>query len=87
MSLSQPLRHAKLSRDHQREKMDSYIYWVASTMIFSLFGIPALSTPAGLTEDGLPVGLQIVGKRFAEATLTALAKEVQAQISIGSAPI
>ena len=69
------------------EKMASYIDWVASTMIFSLFGIPALSAPAGLTESGLPVGLQIVGDRFSESSLTALAREVQLKNPIGSPPI
>jgi aspartyl-tRNA(Asn)/glutamyl-tRNA(Gln) amidotransferase subunit A len=34
-----------------------------------LAGLPALSVPCGLTRDGLPVGLQLVGRSFDEATL------------------
>lgn len=30
---------------------------------------PAASIPVGFTDDGLPVGLQIVGRRFAEKTV------------------
>lgn len=43
------------------------------TWIFNLTGHPAASVPAGFTDDGLPVGLQIVGKRFAEADILSVA--------------
>ncbi len=34
-------------------------------------GFPALTVPAGFTEDGLPVGLELLGRPFTEATLLA----------------
>ena len=37
-----------------------------TTYAFSIAGLPALSLPCGLTGDGLPVGFQIVGRRFRE---------------------
>lgn len=37
------------------------------TAPFNLTGLPALSVPCGFTQDGLPVGLQIVGASWAEA--------------------
>jgi aspartyl-tRNA(Asn)/glutamyl-tRNA(Gln) amidotransferase subunit A len=43
--------------------------WVPFTYPFNLTGQPAASVPCGFTEGGLPVGLQIVGKRFADATV------------------
>ena len=35
---------------------------------FNVSGLPAVSTPSGLSDDGLPMGLQIVGRPFDEAT-------------------
>jgi len=32
-------------------------------------GLPALSVPCGLSEAGLPIGLQIAGRHFEEATV------------------
>jgi len=41
------------------------------TYPFNFTGHPAASAPAGLSADGLPVGLQIVGRRFADVTVLA----------------
>jgi Asp-tRNA(Asn)/Glu-tRNA(Gln) amidotransferase A subunit family amidase len=43
--------------------------WISFTFPFNMTGQPAISIPCGWTADGLPVGLQIVGRRFAEATV------------------
>lgn len=40
----------------------NYLQWMQSCCAISLLGAPCISVPAGFTEDGLPVGLQIVGK-------------------------
>ncbi len=40
---------------------------------FNLVGLPALSLPCGFDTDGLPIGLQIAGKAFAEDTVLNLA--------------
>ena len=39
------------------------------TYAFSVLGLPAISIPCGFTKSGLPVGLQIVGKRRGEAAV------------------
>ncbi len=40
--------------------------WMAFTYPFNFTGQPAASVPCGFSAEGLPVGLQIVGRRFAE---------------------
>ncbi|MFB6205064.1 MAG: amidase [Haloglomus sp.] len=40
---------------------------------FNMSGHPVVTVPAGLTDDGLPVGLQLVGHRYAEERLLSLA--------------
>jgi aspartyl-tRNA(Asn)/glutamyl-tRNA(Gln) amidotransferase subunit A len=45
----------------------------ACTLPASLAGLPAISVPCGPTPSGLPVGLQLIGRRDDEATLFALA--------------
>jgi len=47
------------------------------TWVFNLTGHPAASVPAGLTDDGLPVGLQIVGNRFAEKDILSTAAALE----------
>ena len=46
---------------------------IRNTLPFNVFGIPAISVPCGFTRAGLPIGLQIVGPRFGEARVLALA--------------
>jgi amidase len=57
--------------------MASIIDYVAPTATMSLFGLPALSIPCGWTTSGLPVGLQIVCRPFAEDTLLRFAFTLQ----------
>ena len=56
-----------------------YPYAVANgayAMPFNLSGHPAVVIPAGLTTEGLPIGLQIVGKRWKEMELIAIAQQI-----------
>jgi len=52
------------------EQVDPLLGWCL-TYPFNFTGHPAASIPAGFTDDGLPVGLQIVGRRFEDDTVLA----------------
>jgi aspartyl-tRNA(Asn)/glutamyl-tRNA(Gln) amidotransferase subunit A len=47
------------------------VMWALSrlTRPANLTGFPALSVPCGFTQDGLPIGLQLIGRPFAEAAI------------------
>lgn len=47
------------------------------TVPASLAGLPAISVPAGLNENGLPLGLQLIGKAFDEVTLFQAAEAIE----------
>jgi aspartyl-tRNA(Asn)/glutamyl-tRNA(Gln) amidotransferase subunit A len=49
----------------------SVLGWMPFTYPFNITGQPAASVPAGFTAEGLPIGVQIVGQRYADATVLA----------------
>lgn len=57
-------------------KFDNYVHWLAITFAITLTGCPAASAPAGLTADGMPVGVQIVGPPRAETAVLAAAHQL-----------
>jgi amidase len=50
-------------------QMDSYIEWMRSCSDITTTGHPALSVPAGFTDDGLPIGVQLVGRHRADRSV------------------
>jgi amidase len=58
-------------------------YWVAIgayTMPFNLSGNPVVVLPAGRSEEGLPIGVQVVGKRWMDEQLLAVASSLDSII-------
>ncbi len=56
----------------------SWIGWTPFTYPFNLTRQPAATVPCGLTRDGLPVGLQIVGPLYADAAVLRAARAFEA---------
>jgi Asp-tRNA(Asn)/Glu-tRNA(Gln) amidotransferase A subunit family amidase len=44
---------------------------------FNLTGLPALSIPCGFSSNGLPIGMQIIGKAYDEATVLAVGQAIE----------
>jgi amidase len=53
--------------------MASYVDWMRSCWYITFMATPAMSVPAGFTSDGLPVGLQLVGRHRSEWSVLQLA--------------
>jgi aspartyl-tRNA(Asn)/glutamyl-tRNA(Gln) amidotransferase subunit A len=49
------------------------------TISINLAGIPAISVPCGLDREGLPIGMQVIGKHFDEATILRIADAYEQQ--------
>ena len=54
-------------------KMRSYIDWMKSCYYITVTGLPAISVPCGFTPEGLPVGMQIIGRHNADFSVLQLA--------------
>jgi amidase len=54
-------------------KMSTYIEWMKVCLLISALENPSISVPCGFTEDGLPVGLQIVGRHRDEWSVLQMA--------------
>jgi amidase len=51
--------------------------FVPFNQVWNLTGQPAASVPAGFTDDGLPLAVQMVGRQSDERTLLALAAQIE----------
>jgi amidase len=62
--------------------METYIDWMRSCYYISTTGLPAISVPCGFTPEGLPVGVQIVGRRFREDMILDAAEAVERSVGV-----
>jgi len=58
------------------EAIDPLIGW-CMTYLINYIGYPAATVPAGLADNGLPVGMQIVGRRYADADVIAASAQFE----------
>ncbi|HLB79252.1 MAG TPA: Asp-tRNA(Asn)/Glu-tRNA(Gln) amidotransferase subunit GatA [Dongiaceae bacterium] len=71
------------------EKMDDPIAMYLNdvfTVPVNLAGLPGISVPAGLTADGLPLGLQLIGRAFDEATVLKVAQVLETAAEFTARP-
>jgi amidase len=63
--------------------MRTYLDWMESCWSITVMGSPAISVPCGFTDDGLPVGLQIVGRRGDDLGVLRLAHAFERATRVG----
>jgi len=64
-------------------RMETYLDWMRSCSYVSVTGLPAISVPAGFTPEGLPVGVQIVGRHQDEFGVLQLAYAFEQATRVG----
>ena len=69
------------------KKFENYIDWIAPAYLITLVSLPAATAPAGLSQRGLPVGMQIVAPRFEEPLILNVARQIQRASGVGWPPI
>lgn len=56
------------------------------TVAMNLAGVPACNVPCGLAQNGLPLGMQVVGPRFDDMRVLQLAKHIETAANIDNRP-
>lgn len=72
-----PIRVGEWARLKPAKTLERIIHWIAPCPPFNASGQPALSLPTGFDCNGVPLGVQLVGRPADEATLLALAAQIE----------
>ena len=80
-----PAPAAKAQRRKGDSPPDDRYHGADMTGVFNLVApCPALSVPCGSDDDGLPVGMQIVGRRWREDTVLRIGRSIEAGLGMGA---
>jgi aspartyl-tRNA(Asn)/glutamyl-tRNA(Gln) amidotransferase subunit A len=63
-----------------RARYPRWIDWAGFSYPFNLTQQPAITVPCGFSSDGLPVGLQIVGPKYADALVLRAARAIESTL-------
>jgi amidase len=69
------------------KSFENYIDWIAPAYLITLVSLPAATAPAGLSQDGLPIGMQIVAPRFEEPLILRVARLIHRASNVGRPPL
>jgi amidase len=64
--------------------LTTYIDWMRACSDITVTGLPAISVPCGFTDDGLPVGIQIVGRHQDDRGVLQLAHAFEQATRVGT---
>ncbi len=65
------------------KEMGDYLEWMRSAWLFTPLGIPGISIPLGFSEDGLPIGVQLLAGPGKDVELLQAAAAIEAHIGPG----
>uniref|UniRef100_A0A832H303 Amidase n=1 Tax=Oscillatoriales cyanobacterium SpSt-402 TaxID=2282168 RepID=A0A832H303_9CYAN len=75
--LHSTIRVGEWARYRPAKTLEKIVEWIAPCPPFNATGQPAIAIPTGFTANGLPVGVQLVGRPAAEESLIALAAQIE----------
>lgn len=78
-----PTHQRVLTVDNQAVPYNEFMVWNA---LASVFALPATIIPLGIGVDGLPIGIQVIGKRFHDSTCIEFAERVEAVLPANPLP-
>ena len=68
-------------------KLTNYMDWLRFAFLATTTGLPAVSVPVGFSDDGMPIGIQLIGPPRGEAKLLAVARAVELAVGGPIGPI
>ncbi|GAB4136803.1 MAG: amidase [Cyanobacteria bacterium J069] len=71
------IRVGEWARLPARQMFQNIVHWVAPSPILNATGQPGIALPTGFTEQGLPLGIQLVGRPAGEETLISIAAQLE----------
>jgi amidase len=66
------------------QELTTYVDWIAITFCLSLTGCPVVALPCGLSDEGLPIGVQLVGRPGSDARLLSYARRLEEAVGIAT---
>ena len=69
------------------QSIGTYETWLRFSFLATTTLLPALAMPAGFTETGLPVGVQLIGPPQGEAKLLQAAQFIETALGLPATPI
>ena len=64
-----------------------YMDWLQFSVLATVTGLPAMSVPAGFSGEGIPVGIQLIGKPRGESQILAVAQALEWAVGGPCGPI